>query len=68
MYQDEGLDMDEIFDIIFWFLFYGHNISSVLIGILSTGFGTSIYTSENQEGMDMAVKKSIFILLVRWMK
>ena len=42
-----------------------YNLGTILVGMLVAGFGTSIYTSQNQEGMDMAVKKSMFNLLVR---
>ena len=41
------------------------NLITVFIGMLVAGFGTSIYTSQNQEGIDMALKKSMFNVLVR---
>ncbi|CAG5113799.1 Oidioi.mRNA.OKI2018_I69.chr2.g7889.t1.cds [Oikopleura dioica] len=40
------------------FLLY--NTGGVVIGMIAAGFGTSIYTSQNQEGPDMAVKKALF--------
>ena len=59
--------VDGVCDNRSWFGAVGisYNLGSVLIGMLVAGFGTSIYTSQKQEGMDMAVKKSMFNLLVR---
>ena len=41
-----------------------YNIGGVVIGMIAAGFGTSIYTSQNQDGMDIAVKKALFSMTV----
>jgi hypothetical protein len=39
-------------------------IGVAVIGMIASGFGTSIYTSANQEGSDMPVKKALFTFSV----
>ena len=41
-----------------------YNTGGVVIGMIAAGFGTSIYTSQNQEGLDMGVKKALFSMAV----
>lgn len=39
-------------------------IGVAVIGMIASGFGTSIYTSANQDGPDMPVKKALFTFSV----
>ena len=39
-------------------------IAVAVIGMIASGFGTSIYTSADQDGPDMPVKKALFTFSV----
>ena len=55
---------DSSFGAVFAFGFASVSLVVPAIGMIASGFGTSIYTTANRDGIDMAMKKAIFSVFV----